>query len=641
MSLVIADSKNQESRSYGTTCLERLDPISTSSSAKQDCHLCTLILDSFRQDPSTQLPPQSRIKGVRLFISWLNRLRIRVDYWNNLERLHLAFPNSPSCDLKIIHHMEHSIIDEEGTLPSVLPTRIGTSTSLGEAFQLASVWLRQCLTSHSCSPQGVSKRILPTRLMKIEDLGTRIVPRVILSQGLGDDVDYTTLSHCWGTRPTLTLTSKTSSRMQEGLDMEVVPKTFRDAILITHRLGFQYIWIDSLCILQDSPEDWAKESITMVNVYRNSACTIAALRAKDSYQGCFSTRSSLHHYPCRLTTGTEESIHVRMEPWRYLDDLFDRDTIRNQTTLLGRGWVVQERLLSPRILYYGTTLLFWECDELFASEINPLGEKSTTTLLKLPKQSFQLLLGSSSLGASWNLGLFLSFWKIVLDEYSHCSLTIAEDRLPAISGIIQAISNATGFHNIAGLWREGLRDELLWHTTGVPDPRPNSYMAPSWSWASITSGVSGCLSGSDTPGLEWKVDIHGAAVKHANDNGTGPILGGVIVLSGSLYKVNGSLDPQGRPVISVYKKSVHSDEYLWWNPDAPIDASLELWFLEFNIFRHSDFTAYEGLIVVPVDTSSLEQQDNVSVWRRVGHFRDLSKPQHRGKIIKRQRITLI
>ena len=104
---------------------------------------------------------------------------------------------------------------------------------------------------------------------------------------------YMALSHCWGTLPTLRLTDETYDELCQGCDIGSLPKTFREAIEITTRLGHRYLWIDSPCIFQDSPEDWVRQSATMADVYRNSACTITALRAENSHDSCFSKRTVL------------------------------------------------------------------------------------------------------------------------------------------------------------------------------------------------------------------------------------------------------------------------------------------------------------------------------------------------------------
>ena len=132
--------------------------------------------------------------------------------------------------------------------------------------------------------------------------------------------------------------------------MQELPLTFQHAISITRKLGYQYLWIDSLCIIQDSNKDWHVESLDMKRVYQMSALTIGAARGADSYAGCFVERQPLAHFPCRIA---QLSTGFLMTP-------FDREMPGKSpphaltgAALFDRSWVLQERMLSPRTLYYG------------------------------------------------------------------------------------------------------------------------------------------------------------------------------------------------------------------------------------------------------------------------------------------------
>jgi hypothetical protein len=104
-------------------------------------------------------------------------------------------------------------------------------------------------------------------------------------------VQYASLSHCWGKLKIITLTTSNLAGFQHEIPLKELPKTFQEAIYVTRYLGLQYIWIDSLCILQDSSEDWAKESVQMADVYGAAEINIAATGAADGSGGCFFERS--------------------------------------------------------------------------------------------------------------------------------------------------------------------------------------------------------------------------------------------------------------------------------------------------------------------------------------------------------------
>jgi hypothetical protein len=79
----------------------------------------------------------------------------------------------------------------------------------------------------------------------------------------------------------------------ECIDIAELPKTFQDAIEISRRLDIRFLWIDSLCIIQDSKEDWLKESVIMGDIYQHAYCNIAATAAPDGRTGCFLERNPL------------------------------------------------------------------------------------------------------------------------------------------------------------------------------------------------------------------------------------------------------------------------------------------------------------------------------------------------------------
>jgi hypothetical protein len=178
---------------------------------------------------------------------------------------------------------------------------------------------------------------------------------------------YTTLSHCWGDLDIMQLRKDNLAQMIEEIEVSQLPKTFQDAITITRRLEIPFLWIDSLCIIQDSKDDWARESSMMATVYQNSYCNIAATAAPDGSTGCFMERNPFLAQPCRVSVLTSysdawlKSGAYEIAPldlwWRYMD----------QAPLNLRGWVVQERLLAPRVIHFGKHQIFWECHELVRS----------------------------------------------------------------------------------------------------------------------------------------------------------------------------------------------------------------------------------------------------------------------------------
>jgi Heterokaryon incompatibility protein (HET) len=122
-------------------------------------------------------------------------------------------------------------------------------------------------------------RALPTRVIDVGPSDASIEPRLIISKGR--DGAYIALSHRWGapdlSKPQLTTTAANLPAMIEKIPLESMPLNYKDAVITTRKLSFRYLWIDSLCIIQDSMQDWEAESAKMGEVYQNAQLTIAAL----------------------------------------------------------------------------------------------------------------------------------------------------------------------------------------------------------------------------------------------------------------------------------------------------------------------------------------------------------------------------
>jgi hypothetical protein len=131
---------------------------------------------------------------------------------------------------------------------------------------------------------------------------------------------------------------------------------FQDAVLITRRLKIKYLWIDSLCIIQDSLEDWAREAARMGDIYRHAFLTLFAFDSKDCHEGILVERSPGSPIDTGNLHDDERSLKVPSKPESKLAKM----AVLKSSPLCKRGWVLQERLLLPRILYYSIEEFFWE-----------------------------------------------------------------------------------------------------------------------------------------------------------------------------------------------------------------------------------------------------------------------------------------
>lgn len=227
--------------------------------------------------------------------------------------------------------------------------------------------MANCTKNHTkCSRLSESEPYYPTRLVEIIQRIPEL--RIRITNKDPPKEPYTTLSHSWGNAVFTKLTVSNLEALQDDFSISELPKSFRDAISITQTLGVKYLWIDSLCIIQDSVVDWRREAAAMGDIYRNSYCNIAATRALSSDQGCFADRDPSVVSPCTVSSAWTDRIPQTclIVEGQFFSQVFGAPLNR-------RAWVVQERLLAPRVLHYAQEQLFWECHEFEACETFPHG----------------------------------------------------------------------------------------------------------------------------------------------------------------------------------------------------------------------------------------------------------------------------
>ncbi|KAN0104287.1 HET domain containing protein [Hyaloscypha variabilis] len=330
------------------------------------------------------------------------------------------------------------------------------STSTRDGLPVAKDWLNACQSHETCN---TTSETLPTRLIDLT--GT---PRLCLGANLGP-IKYATLSHCWGSLPFQTLQEKDLQEFFTQIPPSALRKTFQEAIETAKYMGFQYLWIDSLCIIQDSEEDWRVESSLMASVYGNSSLNISASGARDGSQGCFFPRAKTRR------------CQVQVE--NNLFDCYPRKLQLQLETqpLYFRGWTLQERILPKRTLYCMRAQLFWECNQTRLCEMLPT-EKPT-------EEDFRY--GDRFLERTVTLS---NQWHRIVSGYSACELTHPRDKLVALSGLARRFQNITKETYVAGLWKERLQSDLRWWVLlKSKASSPEVYRAPSWSWAHLDGQV--------------------------------------------------------------------------------------------------------------------------------------------------------
>lgn len=320
-----------------------------------------------------------------------------------------------------------------------------------------------------------------------------------------DGVQYLTLSHRWGNPPPIKLTWDNMNQFSKQMPTSSLSTCFKDAIHITRCLGIKYIWIDSICINQADPAEMASEISRMQDIYR---CSQLNLSATSGESGLIFPRNPKSVLPIlcgkspteprtsktgKTSEAAEEIIMVSAGPW---------ETFVDRGPLNSRAWVVQERLLAPRVLHCCYNMVYWECPCLSASEVDPLGEvdhdQVTGTVDYRTNIKKDFATTSIHGGDRTNAGghgtssmeQLDRFYRIVRSYYSPMELTYPRDRLRAVSGIARWFMSRLGLtpeSYVAGFWRETLPECLLWHFFAPPEGGAvrDWDAAPSWSWASI------------------------------------------------------------------------------------------------------------------------------------------------------------
>jgi hypothetical protein len=362
-------------------------------------------------------------------------------------------------------------------------------------------WVTECLRSHtSCAKQSAAQndsqrpaRLIDCTLVQRNGLsGVKLVGTLS-----GVKYQYACLSHRWdeAVHKCRTTTDNLSKNM-DFLDLGDLPKNFQDAVFIVGHLDIQYLWIDSLCIIQngDGGKDLLKELAKMGSIYQNARLTIAAVSSPNSADGCFINDK----WPdiCLLISDGAQETHLIGA--RILDrkgQPVSTEDVNEHFPLLTRGWVFQERLLSTRFLQCNYGELAFECLESSHCECRSIiaphnggtrkgkGKHKAIRSVRFTHERHLLTKGSGT-----NRVQILNYWRTVVQMYMELELTVPADVLPAIAGCAQLLALSLKLTYVAGLWKELLPTDLLWHVKQrrhVKIARPPDSTAPSWSWASV------------------------------------------------------------------------------------------------------------------------------------------------------------
>lgn len=392
-----------------------------------------------------------------------------------------------SSPLYEIFH-DDSSSGSNGTAICTRPPRCG-NTGSGEAVEWAKLRLDECTSQHpACCPKGTNGiSILPTRILDLGNHGDgdggSVQTPVLLSNSNGNlRGEYACLSHCWGSpeqKPLDTRTETIDEFHTNGIPWTKLPKTFQEAMIFTRKLGIRYLWIDSLCIIQHDADDWFREAGRMATTYENATLTIGAAASSSSQEGLF--RKSVSSW----SLGHGNFLRRCSDPV-----FFEHQYTRNPgfldrvAPLLRRAWVLQERLISRRSLYFTPLELVFECysDSKTESGFPWVNSAAKHKLSALSKPNAE---GTASSKAEATASM--KMWRDLVEDFTHLQLTRKEDTLPAMAGLAKKTMTLTGLSEddyLAGLWKPTFVEDMMWErvrSVGAVD-RVNKNI-PTWSWA--------------------------------------------------------------------------------------------------------------------------------------------------------------
>lgn len=484
-----------------------------------------------------EVSKKSAILQFSAAVSWLDSSPLSMP-WKRIQ-LHIGPAQSvPGWwienleGIKIDLHTEPWHVRQDRFPARTIPENTGDT----EVARLALDWLNNCRHNHkSCESKDRLRDsgYYPPRLIETSPDNFQIC-RVIIPKEhpLVKGSRYVAVSHCWGDRsPSVILTASNLDQMKEVMPWDELPKSFQEAIQTCSRLGYRYIWIDSLCIVQSglgSEADWQRHISIMDKIYTNCEMNLAISHASNSDQGCFVNRDAdflqtaftyapvaLHLESMAVMSNDTSNIEpanectVQEDLKSNLVTLFfgHKDfgsCLYAQHPLRKRGWVFQERLLAPRSLHFGRDRIYWECNETEFNEYLPWGLSSRMESFStharqpfsLPEQVLQ-----------WEPRINLNhedllevqeWWNNLVDWYSQTKLTYpSKDKLVAISAIARRFGRLLPSPYASGLFMSPSPFNLLWRevshasytrrcddgcTESIrPDPqRDSKYRAPTW-----------------------------------------------------------------------------------------------------------------------------------------------------------------
>ncbi|RGP81276.1 hypothetical protein FLONG3_420 [Fusarium longipes] len=425
-----------------------------------------------------------------------------------------------------------------------------------------------------------------------------------------------------------------------NIDWHDLPATFRDAVAVCRSMDIRYLWIDSLCILQNfagmtpdeveiTSQDFVLENSNMAGTYQNSHFTISADLSTHMDSGMFSTEP-VDDYSVEVTTddGQRTSLFVRQCEINHYTE---------RPELERRGWTLQEFLLPPRVLHFGMYDIEWRCGTHFACECGEIGLQEAEACFSWHRHNdFQ---ESTRTPPDDPQGI-LVWWEQVVNNYCNRGLTNATDKLPALSGLAQRRNQIRSGVYLAGLWQESLLHDLCWYSAIYHQVsyyheirRPIHYRAPSWSWASL-DGPGSCFWWWIGPDRRHPCKPKGepepacifidAACELATNDQTGAVKGGYLDMAVAL--IPGGISPYTGDLFDISNRWLHGLETPHELEIVTLDCPGEegaaigdrVFCAPIAQFRSPDELQYGCLVLQQLDAGTYRRVGFCSLTGRVG-----------------------
>ncbi|GAA86007.1 hypothetical protein AKAW_04121 [Aspergillus luchuensis IFO 4308] len=463
---------------------------------------------------------------------------------------------------------------------------------------------------------------LPTRVIDVGCWLTRSKMRLVVNQGShkwANRGKYLALSYCWGSEKYAAMRLKTTKaslreHMKE-IKMESLPKTVSDAVLVCRALRVRYLWVDALCIVQDSQDDWEIESAKMAEIYENSYFTPSTLNP--SISGFYYIHHVTGYYDEEYDKSPPEGPSQYPPPSKFLglgylkESAFDCDLKESQWNT--RGWTLQEALCSPRLLLFGTRMV-----HMLDVQFRRSQDMSFDDMCQPWGQNFHI-------------------------DREHRESSLSPDGWRSISALARKFSSQTEGKYLAGIWSDELETDLLWVPKGLTTlasflTPPKEYLAPTWSWASQSNPVSW----PELCTLKPEYQIASMGTTTGRDR-YGKVHSGFISLRTKLVRLPSSTKMHRRRKASLgvdfpYELTSDDGEYLahlrfdWTdhatNDDILLEAGQEIAQLSLVLISSYFCAHYEpryyhlvgswrmlGLLVLPTETSGNYRRAGIFLWR--------------------------